>query len=321
MAELSPVDDPRLGLPAVDIKTERADDLTCWSVTTIIGILDKPALQYWAAEMTAVAAVGSQATWRGMLDDCDDGCPHDSAACPTVKWLRDARFRRPKNRLASADLGTVVHALAETYALTGMRPDADQVAQEIRTVGGPQIVVEAEAPVVSAMLDGFDRWLQRFQPAYEATEVAVYSPTYGYAGTTDGFFVIDGTRFIVDYKTTREPRDASGAAKKPYPEVALQLAAYRYAELAAVWRPRRTEKFRRRYYLLSPDEQAIAQPVPTVDGGLVVHMTPEGCEAYPVRCDQPIHTAFLFILEAARWRFEMEQRVIGSPLEREEQTA
>lgn len=310
-----------LGQEPVDT-TADADDLILWSVTTIIGALDKPALLYWTGEETARAAINQQATWRGMLEDCDTGCDHTSARnCPAVKWLRDARFRRPKDLLSATDLGTVVHALCEEYALTGTRPDKNRIADEIRMRGGANVDIKREGPVVSVMLDRFDGWLSRAQPSYQATEVTVYSPTYGYAGTTDGFLTVDGFRAIVDYKSSREPYDSKGNLKTPYPEVALQLAAYRYAESAAVWRPRRTEKFRRRYYLLSEGERAMAQPVPEVDGGLCIHITPESCEAFPIKCDRSVHQQFLFVLESARFTFETSKTVVGPPLEYQERSA
>ena len=40
-----------------DVKKAADDDQRFWSVTTIIGTLDKPALVYWAADMTARAAI------------------------------------------------------------------------------------------------------------------------------------------------------------------------------------------------------------------------------------------------------------------------
>ena len=298
----------RLGLPADDTAKPTKDDLTLWSVTTIIGTLDKPALIYWAANQTATAAVRAAASLTARIEE--DG-PEE-----TAKWLAGARYRTPPDRLRAADLGTVCHTACEEYALTGTRPDNDRIAALIRQTGLKGFDgVESETVVLNQMLDRFDRWLQRFTPSYQATEVAVYSPKYGYAGTCDSFLTIGDVRFITDYKTTREPYDSRGKPKKPYPEVALQLAAYRYAEMAAVWRPRRTEKWRRRYYLLSPPEQDMAQPVPEVDGGLCIHITPEACEAYPVRCDVEAHRAFLYTLECFRWVQETSKTAIGPPLE------
>ena len=296
-----------LGQEVLDVDKADTDDLTLWSVTTIIGVLDKPALMYWAAQQTAEAAVDNQATWQGMLEDRG----RDEA----VKWLRDARFRPPRTLLSAASLGTLAHTMCETYALTGTRPDRDMVTELVVREGGTQVDIDAEVDVLGRMLNQFDDWLQRFTPSYQATEVCVYNPTYGYAGQADTFLTIDGVRFIGDYKTSRDTFDTRGNLRKPYPEqVGLQLAAYRYAEQAAVWRPRRTEKFRRRYYLLSPQEQELAVPVPEVDTGLVIKLTPESCESYPVRCDESVHTAFLYCLEAFRWVQETSKTVMSDPL-------
>lgn len=297
-----------LGQEPIAVDGPDHDDLTLWSVTTIIGVLDKPALLYWAAEQTANAAIDSTATWQAMADD--EG--RDVA----VKWLRDARFRRPKTRLSDTAFGSVVHKVCETYALTGQKPDKDFVTELVIGEGGPHIDVDAEIVLVGKCLQQFDDWLQRFQPNYQATEVCVYNPTYGYAGQADAFLTIDGVRFIADYKSSRTPRDGQGRPKTPYPEqVGLQLAAYRNAEHAAVWRPRRFEKFRRRYYLLGAAERELAVPVPEVDTGLVIQITSEACEAYPIRCDQEVHNAFLYAVETFRWVQETAKTVMGESLQ------
>ncbi|MGH3535851.1 MAG: hypothetical protein ACRDQG_14255 [Pseudonocardiaceae bacterium] len=286
----------RLGQPAIEGATPAENDLQLWSVTTIIGAMDKPALLYWASEQAALAAIHSESTWRGMLADDEHDCHHDSPDCAAVKWLRDARFRRPKGVRSATELGTLVHDACEQYALTGSKPTE----------------VDAE---VAPFLDQFDEWLHRFQPSYQATEVAVYHPELGYAGTADCFLTIDGVRYIGDYKSTRKHLDSRGKPTVPYPEqVGLQLAAYRHAQYAAVWRPRRAEKFRRRYYLLGPDEQALAQQVPQVDTGLVIHITPQACEAYPIVCDTKIFDAYLGVQDTARWLFQDSKTVMGNPL-------
>jgi len=272
--------------PFDDVAKAQPDDDRFWSVTTIIGALDKPALVYWSAEQTALAAVAVAGSLEARIAEEGEEA--------VVKFLRDARFRRPKGQRTAAELGTDVHAACEEYAITGVRP-----------------VVDDE---VAPFMDRFDEWCQRFQPEYQAAEVTVYSDK-GYAGTCDGFLTIDGQRLIFDYKTSRKSYDTKGAPTKPYPEqVALQLAAYRYADFAAVWRPRRNEVFRRRYYLLGPEERTQAVPVPEVDGGLVIHITPDHCDAYPIDVGEDVYRSFLFVLESARWLFETSKGVMGKPL-------
>jgi hypothetical protein len=205
--------------------------------------------------------------------------------------------------------------VCETYALTGTKPDREFVAGMVEHAGGQQVDIDAEVNVIGRMLNQFDGWLDRFQPSYQATEVCVYEPDFGYAGQCDAFLTIDGVRFIADYKTSRETFDTRGNLKTPYPEsVALQLAAYRHAKYAAVWRPRRTEKFKRRYYLLGESEREMAVPVPEVDTGLVIQIGPEACESYPMRCDEQVHTAFLYVLEAFRWIQDTSKTAMGDAL-------
>ena len=276
-----------LGQPALDGQKPADDDERHWSVTTILGCLKAEGLLYWTAEEAAKAAVNSAASLQARIEE--------EGREAVIKWLRDARFRRAKGERTAAELGTEVHAACEAYALTGQRPDVDAEVQPF--------------------LDQFDRWAQEFQPVYQAAEVTVYSPSYGYAGTCDAFLTVGGVRCIVDYKSSRKSFDNRGNPTTPYPEVALQLAAYRHAELAAVWQPRRMEQYRRRYYLLGQAEREMAVPVPEVDTGLVIHITPDHCDAYPVECGPDIFEAFLFIQEAARWQFQTSKSVIGRPLE------
>jgi hypothetical protein len=299
--------DVQRGPDIQDVSKPDDNDARLWSVTTIIGCLDKPALNYWSAEETATAAVRSQRTWQTLLEE--------EGEAEAISWLCGARFRA-KDQLTSMPLGTVVHACCEQYSLTGVRPNDSEIATLIEHENNKlsKAAVANETTVINRMLDQFDGWLQTWQPSYQAAEVTVYSPTYGYAGTTDGFLTIEGSRLIFDYKTSRKSFDKSGNPTKPYPEAGLQLAAYRYAEMAAVWRPRRYEKFRRRYYLLSAEEQAAAIPVPEVDGGIVIHITPEHCESVPMRCDKSIHEGFLYVQEAARVYYETYSTIVGSPM-------
>lgn len=274
-------------LPIVDVAKPEPDDLRMYSVTTILGALDKPALLYWAAEETAKAAVTVAKSLAQRVDE--DG------AEATVKWLRDARFRRPKGMRSAAELGTAVHDALEQLALTGAFPEVDD---EVRP-----------------FIEQADRWMQKFQPTYEAAEATVYSEKFGYAGTLDAIAVVGGVRFLLDYKSTRRGFDSRGNPSAPYAEtVALQLAGYRYADYVATWRPRRYEHLRRRYYLLGESEKAAAAPVPTVDGCLVLHLTPEHCEAFPIRADEGVFDAFLFTLECFRWINETSKTVMGAPL-------
>lgn len=284
-----------IGQPPIEAAKPTDDDLQLWSWTSIIGVLEKKGLMYWQGEKAALAAIHQQATWQGMLADEGDRCAHESAdTCQTVKWIRDAAFRRTPGERSDAELGTAIHSWLEEYVLTGTRPDVDD---EMRP-----------------MCEALDRWLDEWQPAWEASEVVVYHPTLGYAGQLDGIFTVDGQRLMYDLKTTRKHLDSRGKRRGPYPEVALQLAGYRHAEFAATWRPRRYERYRRRYYLLGQEEQQMAVPVPEVDGGVCLHVTPVDAQLYPVRCDDEVWRSARYVIGAAKWHLEQSKDAIGDPL-------
>jgi hypothetical protein len=262
-------------------------DERLWSVTTIIDqSSSNRGLIEWAAGETARAAVGGMKSLQAIIDD--DG--PDAA----IDWLIGARERPRRGERTAKQLGTDVHRACETYALTGERPEVD-----------------AE---VAPFLEQFDRWCQAHQPVYEAAEMTVYSPTYGYAGTLDAILKVDGARVVTDYKSSKKDVDNRGKPRTPWPDVALQLSAYRFADFAGPWRTRRYSYYGRRYYLLGTDERADAIDVPDVDGGLCLYLTPERCEAYPVRCDEPIFTAFLYAVERARWSLQTQRTVLGDAI-------
>jgi hypothetical protein len=122
------------------------------------------------------------------------------------------------------------------------------------------------------------------------------------------------TPLIFDIKTSAEDHTTGGKLRTPYPEVGLQLAAYRYAELAAVWRARQAEQFKRRYYLLSETERAMGVAVPEVDGGVAILLTPTRYAVHPVKCDEDVHESFLHIVDAAHFQFDVASSVVGAPM-------
>jgi hypothetical protein len=280
--------DIRLG--EVDVDKPGSNDERFWSVTSIIGQLDKPALLYWAAEQAAKCAVSVAGSLATRVEE--------EGEAEVVKWLRDARFRKPKGQRSATELGTAVHDACEEYALTGIRPEVDDE--------------------VAPFLVQFDKWAQKWQPVYIAAEAAVFNCTYAYAGTLDCILAIDGEPLIVDYKSSAKSFGSDGKPSGPYPEAALQLSAYRYAELLATWRARRFERYRRRYYLLNGDEKAMGAPMPAVSGGAVLHLTPEHATFHPVQCNEEVFESFLYTIEIARWMIEQSKHVIGAPMERGE---
>src|SRR5664280_1626454 len=140
------------------------------SVTTILGIKDKPALVGWAKRETAACAVRNLDVLEAMVRS---GGPQAA-----VDWLK----RIPDYaRDASADLGSAVHLAAEAIAR-----------------GVPAPVAQDVAPFVAAYRHDF---LEVFRPRFIAVEAMVCSERYEYGGTADAFAEIDGEIWLLDYKT------------------------------------------------------------------------------------------------------------------------
>lgn len=162
-------------------------------VTTILGVLDKPALPRWSAEMVAT-----------YVADNPDGID-------TLRGIgRDAMIRTLKGipwdfTKRAATRGTILHAHAETI------------------LNGDETDVEPDhVPVIEGALDFLDEW--QIDPIL--TEFSCASREHRWAGTGDliAYYRRPDTGHegvgVFDWKS----------GKKIYPEFAWQLAAYGHAE-------------------------------------------------------------------------------------------
>jgi hypothetical protein len=161
-----------------------------------------------------------------------------------------------RTRDAAGAKGTIVHRVME-LAATGQRPDEVYDAN-----------VEG---YIAAGLAFLDEW----QPEFIWQEATVFHPDMGYAGTLDFIARLPRLGVVIgDYKT----------AKGIYPEVAVQLASYRYASHAV-------------------DAQHQRIDIPHVDGGVVVHIRGDGTyELRPVKADESAFDAFTHCLAICDWK-------------------
>lgn len=147
----------------------------------------------------------------------------------------------------------------------GVRGTKLHVYAERLMRGEPVSSVPAEMlPWVEVLVQYLDEW----EPQPVLQECAVASRRWRYAGTLDDVSDFpDGKRRVVDYKT----------GKGVYPEVALQLAAYRNAE----------------FYREGMGEELALADLDICDEGYVVHIRPEGYKVVPVHVGEEPFQAFL----------------------------
>lgn len=165
------------------------------SVTTVLRVLDKPALLYWKAKQTALAAVEwhrSGQLAQLLLENVDE---------VVAKQLAQVTDQQ---RDKAGELGTAVHLLAD-MAARGAQIDSETWQL---------------APGTEPYLAAFRGFLERYSAsAIVSSEKMVWSSA-GYAGTYDLLLLIGTELWLIDVKTS----------KNVYEDYALQLAAYANAD-------------------------------------------------------------------------------------------
>jgi hypothetical protein len=159
------------------------------SVTTITGILDKPALVQWAANCAVDYVAGN-------LDRLKSDNVHEGEAV-----LLEARSAHKTVKDEAAGNGTLVHKAIELYI--NHEPYEDLLS------------TEESKTAFSAFLS----WEDKNHVLWEKTECEVVSERHGYAGRFDAIATINGHRYLVDFKTSKGIWD----------EYKYQLCAYMQA--------------------------------------------------------------------------------------------
>jgi hypothetical protein len=169
-------------------------------VTSVVGMLPKEFLKFWAAKVVAECAVENLQSVVGLAMNDPKGA---------VDYLKRAPMR---NTGEAADTGTQVHDLIEKMAR----------GQKVGRVH----------PDLAGFVAGFQEWLDLYEPEFLFLEETVWSEAHEYAGSFDWIarmgdtpttrrLEMVGETILGDNKTTR-----SGV----HAEVALQLSAYKRAD-------------------------------------------------------------------------------------------
>lgn len=157
------------------------------SVTTILGILNKPALVPWAAN----------AACDYILANLDAKETHTSIYLHSVVEAARKNYRTIGRQ--AMDIGSTVHEIVHGYLKTGTEPKIDS------------------EPVLAGFL-AFLEWVDTHKVEPFESEITVYGD--GYAGTTDLVAFVDGKLTLVDMKVSKGIYDE-------YPlQIAAYRAAY-----------------------------------------------------------------------------------------------
>jgi len=222
------------------------------SVTNALNGLPKPALPRWAAKVVAEHAVENFEALDALVGSGD--------LSGAVNWLKQAPWGA---RDRAADIGTAVHAVAELDAM-GQTAEADEIVATLAPDG------QAKAKQVR-------HFFSEIPVKIEMVEAVVYNDTYKYAGTLDFVVRLEDEALLKLWPGLGEPLSIVldvKTGKGVYDEVALQLAAYRYAEKVVEL------------------STASLQPMPKTEGGGVLHITEDEWRLIPVDTSKEVFRKF-----------------------------
>ena len=179
-------------------------------------------------------------------------------------FLRRARFEAKDE---AARRGSEVHS----YAL--------------RLQAGEEVDVPEE---LEGHVDAYLQFVAEWEPRELVVETVVGNRRWRYMGTLDAVAQLaDGQVWLLDWKT---------GGKGVYPETALQLAAYRYAE-----------------FLLLEDGTEL--PMPQVDACGAVWLRADGYDLVPVQADEDAFRTFRFAIEVAKFTQAPIEAHIGAAVQ------
>lgn len=274
---------PPKDVPPSTIGAYRSEDHRYWSngigpvpsVTTILDMLDKPAVTTWKAKETARVCIREWMTLSDILEKQGEE--------EAIKW---AANKADEARDKAAALGSSIHLLAD---MEGIRA-VDPLRASEKPVEGWNVSAE-EMPY----LEAFRGFLARYgASAIVSSEKMVWSLS-GYAGTFDLLMLLPHEEertaipgeslppaddlWLIDVKT----------GKGFYPEMGLQLAAYRWAD----------------YIILENDPNLY--PMPHIHRTGILHLRPDlypdtGWRLIEYPTAEVDYVAFLSTLNTYSWK-------------------
>ena len=254
------------------------------SVTTVLGLLDKPGLSWAAAKETALFAVLHPDEWQHL--------PEDEA----VDRLRKHHDGLWKGRAA---MGTLIHAANEAFC----------AGENFDIEAGIDALIESERPTIWQRMDrddiveqalgyvlGLEKWWLDWQPQVYASESVVRVPGK-YIGQADmGMRAhLLGQDVLIDVKTTAQQSEDKGIYLDSW---ILQTAAYAYAD-EEVFYELAEDKSRKSGF--RPVEVGTG-PWPKPERCAIVHLRgDEDYSFFDLPVDDEAHEQFLRLCDVWHW--------------------
>src|SRR3990167_9680689 len=176
------------------------DGKRLYGVTTVLGVIAKPALIPWAVKMATDYIESHVVTGHYNLITKVGSIEFDMAFNDLIK---EAKSAHRKKKESAGEIGTDSHSLIEDYVKECLR----------RNEG----IALAHSVNENQMVSNFVQWAMDNEVRFLASEKQLYSESMWCAGTTDLVLEMKGKKYIGDVKTS----------SAIYPEHFYQMAGYR----------------------------------------------------------------------------------------------
>ena len=178
-------------------------------VTTVLGVIAKPALIQWSANLAAAEAFKT-GTVEGLKAAIEAYDKIDTEAARELDKLfpawKAARTTHNKRKTAAADIGTKAHKWIEEYVkaaianrlYTALILEANNFRQEHGLELLPSYIIEPPKPEkdIKPLTDKFVTWAKENNIQFLESEKRIYSRANWYAGTCDLVFLKDGKKHV-----------------------------------------------------------------------------------------------------------------------------
>lgn len=270
------------------------------SVTTVLDVMNKPGLKWWAAKgaanramdniprlTTAAFVEACEHTWKRTVDPVTLLHPRcDQCAECVTRWVELWHVGKSEERKRE---GSAIHDVIEQWTYHGtVDPAMASLDLQLRATVEPYIERFLEFVADYGLTP----------QSWEACEMTVYHHGHQYAGTLDGIVRFEpvtekAAKLCARISGNAKPgpvtvvwdgKSREGEGKALYPEHTLQLAPYRYATNVL-------------------PKQGVAQelPMPVTDGAVIFQPRLDGYTCEPIQADPYALTAFVNALAVYRW--------------------
>ncbi len=168
----------------------RIGDRIVYGVTSVVGVIGKPALIYWAVNQ---CIDNLKSIWKA-------GKSYDEIEISDILDVAKNIHSEKKNK--SATIGDLVHKWIEKY-----------IKAKIENGSIPEIPINEQ---LENSVKSFLKWEKENNIEWLGSEKKIYSKQYDYAGTLDAEAMVNGKLAVIDFKTS------NGI----YDEYLLQVSAY-----------------------------------------------------------------------------------------------